>query len=169
MKKNIIKYSTTILITFIGFIVTSFAQNGTGGAAGGSTGMTWEEIKVSEFFRAEFPVYKIEKYVVPYDELCIAQNDLIRSKQKYLVDWIFKEDGNSIYKYDFVSRPREIIKRVCVDVKESGDCVWEEISDSIPLEKEIKVNRFEEGEWKLDDTRDYQLDSCENYRNTIII
>lgn len=167
MKKQMTKFSH-LLIAFICLTSVSILANGTGGSAGGSTSMTWEEIKASENYKADFPVYRIEKYAIPYDGLCLAPFDTVRSKKPYLVGWKFSDEGY-IYQYEHVSRPREIRKRVCVDLKNSGDCVWEEHLDSIPEEQVIKINRFEDGVWKLDDTRNYQLDSCESVRNDSIL
>ena len=168
MKKRMIKISTISIITYFSLIGLALAASGTGGSAGGSKGMTWQEIKVSQFFKAEFPVYEIEDYNVSYDKLCLTPNDYVRTKSQFLVGWKMT-DESYIYQYDYLSRPREITKRVCVDLNNTGQCVWEELVDEIPTEQTIQIHRYDEGRWQLDSSRVYELDVCENIRHTIII
>ena len=144
-----------------------FASNGTGATGGGSKGMTWDEINISSVFKANFPTFEIDNYPVRYDELCLATPEIIQTKHKYLIGWT-KVSDTYFYQYDFLTRPKDIVKRVCVDTKSDGQCVWEEIVDSIPEELDINIHQKYNGEWILDDTRNYKLDYCENVRTIFI-
>lgn len=160
--KNTLKLTAKITLIFLSTIAIAFSSTGTGSTAGGSKGMTWDEIQYSADFKVDFPVYEIENYNVHYGQLCLAPNDMISTKKRYLVSW----KNNGTYLYDYLTRPRKVIRNVCVETS-SGICLWEEQVDSIPLEQPVKIYRFDRLKliWLLDDTRNYKLNNCETYRS----
>ncbi len=94
---------------------------------------------------------------------------MIRTKKRYLVGWQEKGDSR-FYIYDYLTRPREINKKVCMDLQD-GECVWEDlIVDSIPLEQPVNIYYFDSDDqkWKLDESRNYHMDNCEADRSIII-
>ena len=164
-KQTVSTFIKTLSFYFLSCMLV--AANGTGATAGGSKSMTWGEIKISEFYKADFPRYEMENYSVGYNQLCMASDDIIQTKKQYLIGWT-KVSGAYIYQYDYLSRPKDITRRVCLELNAAGNCIWEEVIDSIPEEQPIKIHRFENGEWKLDDVRNYELQFCENVRTVFI-